>query len=84
MIPRGEARVLTLQVDEELDKWKCFAFRDNAGFVIHIMPDRMNVGRVYADLQNAQRATFWCKKSASTHRSNVVTLMMTGKSFLAF
>ncbi|XP_056593945.1 uncharacterized protein LOC130413044 isoform X2 [Triplophysa dalaica] len=77
VIPRGEARVLTLQVDEELDKWKCFAFRDNAGFVIQIMPDRMNVGRVYADLQNAKRATFWCKKSASNHRSNVVTMMMT-------
>ncbi|KAA0705056.1 hypothetical protein E1301_Tti017841 [Triplophysa tibetana] len=77
VIPRGEARVLTLQVDEELDKWKCFAFRDTAGFMISIMPDGMNVGRVYADLNNAQRATFWCKKSASTHRSNVVTLMMT-------
>ncbi|XP_057178090.1 uncharacterized protein LOC130546706 isoform X2 [Triplophysa rosa] len=79
VIARGEARVLTLQVDEELDKWKCFSFRDNAGFVIHIMPDGTNVGRVYADLENAQRATFWCKEANSSHRSNVVTLMMTDR-----
>lgn len=84
MVARGEARVLTLQVDEELDKWKCYTFRDHSGFVTKILPDGANVGRVYADLQNAQRATIWCKKMNSSHRSNVVTLMMTGKSLTAF
>ncbi|XP_065114918.1 uncharacterized protein [Paramisgurnus dabryanus] len=78
VITKGEARILTLQVDEDLDKWKCSAFRNNVGYKLEVTKNKtMNMGTVYADLQDTQRATFWCMKSQTKHRSNALTLKMT-------
>ncbi|XP_073720389.1 titin [Misgurnus anguillicaudatus] len=77
VITKGEARILTLQVDEELDKWKCFAFRNNVGYKLPVTKKPMNMGTVYADLQDTERATFWCMKNKTKHRSNALTLKMT-------
>ncbi|XP_065114907.1 uncharacterized protein [Paramisgurnus dabryanus] len=77
VITKGEARILTLQVDEDLDKWKCFAFRNNVGYKLEVTKKNTNMGTVYAELQDTERATFWCMKSQTKHRSNALTLKMT-------
>ncbi|XP_073720394.1 uncharacterized protein [Misgurnus anguillicaudatus] len=77
VITKGEARILTLQVDEDLEKWKCFAFRNNVGYMLPVTKKNKNMGTVYAELQDTERATFWCMKNKTNHRSNALTLKMT-------
>ncbi|ROI16490.1 hypothetical protein DPX16_4524 [Anabarilius grahami] len=76
VMSKGDGRNLVLQVDDDPKGWACFVLRGENGFSIHpAVDENMKRAVIYADLKEAKRATFWCKKG--TQRSNAVTLKMT-------
>ncbi|XP_056307083.1 high affinity immunoglobulin gamma Fc receptor I [Danio aesculapii] len=83
VITKGEGRNLVLKVDdaEELNNWKCFAFRGESEFKFDGIDVNKKMKRavIFAELRDAERATFWCMNKNATHRSNAVTLKMTDK-----
>ncbi|XP_706537.4 uncharacterized protein [Danio rerio] len=83
VITKGEGRNLVLQVDdaEELHNWKCFALRGESGVKFNRIDVNKKLKRavIFAELKEAERATFWCLNKNKTHRSNAVTLKMTDK-----
>lgn len=86
---KGGGRNLVLQVDdaEELNNWKCFVFRGESGFRFNGLDVNKKMKRavIFAEFKEKEvRATFWCLNKNTTHRSNAVTLKMTGDSFSLF
>lgn len=78
---KGDGRNLVLQVDDDLNGWKCYVLRGENGFrIIPAVDKNRKTTVIFAELKEAKRATFWCKKG--TQRSNAVTLKMTGESLL--
>lgn len=81
MMSKGDGRNLVLQVDDDPKGWACFVLRGENGFRIQpAVDEKRKRAVIFAELKEAKRATFWCKKG--TQRSNAVTLKMTGESFL--
>lgn len=81
MMSKGDGRNLVLQVDYGPKGWVCFVLRGESGFSIKpTVNEKTKRAVIFAELIDAKRATFWCKKG--TQRSNAVTLKMTGESFL--
>ncbi|XP_073686732.1 high affinity immunoglobulin gamma Fc receptor I-like [Garra rufa] len=77
VMTKGEGRNLVLQVDNDLKDWTCFVLRGVSSFPIEAQVDeKATRGVIFAELKEAERATFWCKKG-ETLRSNAVTLKMT-------
>ncbi|KAL0156142.1 hypothetical protein M9458_047388, partial [Cirrhinus mrigala] len=73
----GEGKDLVLQTDDDLKDWACFALRGESGFALGVHVDeKMKRAVIFAELKEAERATFWCKKKGTTLRSNAVTLKM--------
>lgn len=84
VITKAEGRNLVLQVDdaEELHNWKCFAVfsgERKLKFDEIEVNKKMKRAVIFAELRDAERATFWCQNKNTTHRSNAVTLKMTEK-----
>ncbi|KAG1944510.1 hypothetical protein F2P79_014805 [Pimephales promelas] len=77
VMTKGGGRNLVLQVDDDPNDWKCFVLRGESGSKLGTSVDQMkNRAVMFAELNEAKRATFWCKKTG-TQRSNAVTLKMT-------
>ncbi|XP_048029787.1 uncharacterized protein LOC125257452 [Megalobrama amblycephala] len=74
VMSKGDGRNLVLQVDDDPKGWVCFVLRGENGFRIQ-PPVNEKRTVIFAELNEAKRATFWCKKG--TQRSNAVTLKMT-------
>ncbi|XP_073686731.1 high affinity immunoglobulin gamma Fc receptor I-like [Garra rufa] len=78
VMTKGDGRNLVLQVDDDLKDWGCFVLRGVSGFAIGVQVDeKAKRAVIFAELKDAERATFWCKKKGTTLRSNAVTLKMT-------
>ncbi|XP_052452612.1 high affinity immunoglobulin gamma Fc receptor I [Carassius gibelio] len=79
VMTKGDGRNLVLQTDDDdLENWNCYVLRGVSTFLI--VPDiNKDMKRVviFAELKEAERATFWCKKNTTVLRSNAVTLKMT-------
>ncbi|XP_056119699.1 high affinity immunoglobulin gamma Fc receptor I-like [Rhinichthys klamathensis goyatoka] len=76
VMTKGDGRNLVLQVDDDPNGWKCFVWRGESGFTLGTSADKMkNRAVIIAELNEAKRATFWCKNGRQ--RSNAVTLKMT-------
>uniref|UniRef100_A0A8C2IVG8 Ig-like domain-containing protein n=1 Tax=Cyprinus carpio TaxID=7962 RepID=A0A8C2IVG8_CYPCA len=85
VMTKGDGRNLVLQADDDLKNWSCFVLRGVNTSVIGLdVDEKMKRAVVYADLKEAERATFFCKKKKADLRSNAVTLKMTGDSLLVF
>ncbi|XP_073687126.1 uncharacterized protein [Garra rufa] len=78
VMTKGDGRNLVLQVDHNVTDWACFVLRGVRGFAIGVQVDeKATSGVIFAELKEAERATFWCKKKKTELRSNAVTLKMT-------
>ncbi|XP_016095270.1 uncharacterized protein, partial [Sinocyclocheilus grahami] len=78
VMTKGEGRNLVLQADDDLKDWACYALRGVSRFALGVnVNEKMNRAVIFAELKGAERATFWCKKKKTEHRSNAVTLKMT-------
>ncbi|KAL1248288.1 hypothetical protein QQF64_021606 [Cirrhinus molitorella] len=78
VMTKGEGRNLVLQVDDDLKDWACFVLRGVSGFALGVhVYEKTKRASIFAELKEAERATFWCKKKKTEHRSNAVTLKMT-------
>ncbi|XP_056119708.1 uncharacterized protein LOC130097081 [Rhinichthys klamathensis goyatoka] len=76
VMTKGDGRNLVLQVDDGPNGWKCYVLRGESGFTLGTSVDKMkNRAVIFAELNEAKRATFWCKNGEQ--RSNAVTLKMT-------
>ncbi|XDV48016.1 hypothetical protein PO909_017523 [Leuciscus waleckii] len=76
VMSKGGGRNLVLYVDDDAYGWKCFVLRGESGFMLNPDVQKKNkTAVIYAELNEAKRATFWCKNG--TRRSNAVTLKMT-------
>ncbi|XP_051738144.1 uncharacterized protein LOC127506052 [Ctenopharyngodon idella] len=76
VMTKGDGRNLVLQVDDDPKDWVCFVLRGESGFkIVPTVDEKMKRAVIFAELKEAKRATFWCKKG--TQRSNAVTLKMT-------
>uniref|UniRef100_A0A8C1TGI9 Ig-like domain-containing protein n=1 Tax=Cyprinus carpio TaxID=7962 RepID=A0A8C1TGI9_CYPCA len=74
---KGQGRNLVLQVEDELKDWTCFALRGVSRFGLGVnLYEKMKRAVIFAELKEAERATFWCQKK-NIYRSNTVTLKMT-------
>ncbi|XP_058622179.1 uncharacterized protein LOC131533738 isoform X1 [Onychostoma macrolepis] len=78
VMTKGDGRNLVLQADDDLKDWACFVLREVSTFRLGVKVDeKMNRAFIFAELKEAERATFWCKKNKSDLRSNAVTLKKT-------
>ncbi|XP_059391366.1 uncharacterized protein LOC132124365 [Carassius carassius] len=78
VMTKGDGRNLVLQVDDDLKDWSCFVLRGVNTFRLGVdVDEEMKRAVIFAELKEAKRATFWCKKKKALHRSNAVTLKMT-------
>ncbi len=85
MITKGDGRNLVLQMDDDLKDWACFVLRGVSTFSLGLdVDEKMNRTVIFAELKEAERATFWCKKKKQDLRSNAVTLKKTGDSLPVF
>ncbi|ROI16489.1 hypothetical protein DPX16_4523 [Anabarilius grahami] len=76
VMSKGDGRNLVLQVEDDPNGWVCFVLRGENGFSIQpAVDEKRKRAVIFAELKEAKRATFWCKKG--TQRSNAVTLKMT-------
>ncbi|RXN02256.1 high affinity immunoglobulin gamma Fc receptor I-like isoform X1 [Labeo rohita] len=74
----GEGRNLVLQTDDDPKDWICFVLRGESGFALGVdVDEKAKRGVIFAELKEAERATFWCKKKKTELRSNAVTLKKT-------
>ncbi|RXN02240.1 high affinity immunoglobulin gamma Fc receptor I-like isoform X1 [Labeo rohita] len=74
----GEGRNLVLQTDDDLKDWACFVLRGESGFALEVdVDEKAKRAVIFAELKQAERATFWCKKKKTELRSNAVTLKLT-------
>ncbi len=81
VMTKGDGRNLVLQADGDLKNWDCYALREVNTFGLKLdVEEKMNRAVIFAELKEAERATFWCKKRKSDLRSNFVTLKKTGDS----
>ncbi|KAK2870431.1 hypothetical protein Q8A67_024823 [Cirrhinus molitorella] len=78
VMTKGDGRNLVLQVDDDPKDWACFVLRGVRGFALGVdVDEKIKRASIFAELKEAERATFWCKKKKTEHRSNAVTLKMT-------
>uniref|UniRef100_A0A673J2X9 Uncharacterized LOC107754685 n=1 Tax=Sinocyclocheilus rhinocerous TaxID=307959 RepID=A0A673J2X9_9TELE len=78
VMTKGDGRNLVLQADDDLKGWACFVLRGVSTFSLGLdVDEKMNRAVIFAELKEAERATFWCKKKKIDLRSNAVTLKMT-------
>ncbi|XP_016423536.1 uncharacterized protein LOC107752134 [Sinocyclocheilus rhinocerous] len=78
VMTKGDGRNLVLQADDDLKGWACFVLRGVSTFSLGLdVDEKMNRAVIFAELKEAERATFWCKKKKKDLRSNAVTLKMT-------
>ncbi len=81
VMTKGDGRNLVLQADGDLKNWSCYVLREVSTFGLALdVEEKMNRAVIFAELKEAERATFWCKKRKSDLRSNFVTLKKTGDS----
>uniref|UniRef100_A0A8C1IHF6 Si:ch1073-66l23.1 n=1 Tax=Cyprinus carpio TaxID=7962 RepID=A0A8C1IHF6_CYPCA len=74
---KGEGRNLVLQAEDDLKNWTCSVLRGVSRFGLGVNVDeQMKRAVIFAELKEAERATFWCQKK-NFSRSNTVTLKMT-------
>uniref|UniRef100_A0A8C1ZY00 Ig-like domain-containing protein n=1 Tax=Cyprinus carpio TaxID=7962 RepID=A0A8C1ZY00_CYPCA len=77
VMTKGDGRNLVLQADDDLKNWSCFVLRGVSTFGLGLNVDEnMKRAVIFAELKEAERATFWCKNK-NNNRSNAVTLKMT-------
>ncbi|RXN25891.1 high affinity immunoglobulin gamma Fc receptor I-like isoform X1 [Labeo rohita] len=78
VMTKGDGRNLVLKTDDDLKDWACFVLRGESGFALEVNVDeKMKRAVIFAELKEAERATFWCNKKGTTLRSNAVTLKKT-------
>ncbi|XP_059381195.1 immunoglobulin superfamily member 1-like [Carassius carassius] len=78
VMTKGDGRNLVLQTDDDdLENWSCFVLRGVSTFAIGLEIQEKNRAVIFAELKEAERATFWCKKNKAVLRSNAVTLKKT-------
>ncbi|XP_026114159.1 uncharacterized protein LOC113092669 [Carassius auratus] len=78
VMTKGDGRNLVLQTDDDLKDWACYVLRGVSTFVLGLdINKEMKRAVIFAELKEAERATFWCKKKKALLRSNAVTLKMT-------
>ncbi|XP_059381182.1 uncharacterized protein LOC132116376 [Carassius carassius] len=79
VMTKGDGRNLVLQTDDDdLENWSCFVLRGVSTFAIGLdINKEMKRAVIFAELKEAERATFWCKKKKAALRSNAVTLKKT-------
>ncbi|XP_067234398.1 uncharacterized protein [Chanodichthys erythropterus] len=78
VMSKGDARNLVLQVDDDLKGWACFVLRGEKAFRIQpAVDEKRKRAVIFAELEEENRATFWCLNRNTKHRSNAVTLKMT-------
>uniref|UniRef100_A0A672PMD3 Ig-like domain-containing protein n=1 Tax=Sinocyclocheilus grahami TaxID=75366 RepID=A0A672PMD3_SINGR len=78
VMTKGDGRNLVLQADGDLKEWACFVLRGVSTFSLGLdVDEKMNRAVIFAELKEAERATFWCKRKKTDLRSNAVTLKMT-------
>ncbi|XP_052452598.1 uncharacterized protein LOC128013537 isoform X1 [Carassius gibelio] len=79
VMTKGDGRNLVLQTDDDdLENWNCFVLRGVSTSAIGLDVNKeMKRAVIFADLKEAERATFWCKKKKAVLRSNAVTLKKT-------
>ncbi|XP_050991667.1 high affinity immunoglobulin gamma Fc receptor I-like [Labeo rohita] len=78
VMTNGDGRNLVLQTDDDLKDWACFVLRGESGFALGVdVDEKAKRGVIFAELKEAERATFWCKKKKTELRSNAVTLKKT-------
>uniref|UniRef100_A0A671R6R4 High affinity immunoglobulin gamma Fc receptor I-like n=1 Tax=Sinocyclocheilus anshuiensis TaxID=1608454 RepID=A0A671R6R4_9TELE len=78
VMTKGDGRNLVLQADDDLKDWACFVLKGVSTFSLGLdVDEKMNRAVIFAELKEAERATFWCKKKKKDLRSNAVTLKMT-------
>ncbi|KTG39663.1 hypothetical protein cypCar_00036138 [Cyprinus carpio] len=77
VMTKGDGRNLVLQAEDELKNWTCSVLRGGSRFGLGVnLDEQMKRAVIFAELKEAERATFWCQKK-EIHRSNTVTLKMT-------
>ncbi|XP_042570746.1 high affinity immunoglobulin gamma Fc receptor I-like isoform X2 [Cyprinus carpio] len=77
VMTKGEGRNLVLQAEDDLKNWTCSVLRGVSRFGLGVNVDeQMKRAVIFAELKEAERATFWCQKK-NFSRSNTVTLKMT-------
>uniref|UniRef100_A0A8C1ILB2 Ig-like domain-containing protein n=1 Tax=Cyprinus carpio TaxID=7962 RepID=A0A8C1ILB2_CYPCA len=78
VMTKGDGRNLVLQADDDLKNWSCFVLRGVSTFSLALdVDEKMNRAVIFAELKEAERATFFCKKKKADLRSNAVTLKKT-------
>ncbi|XP_052397903.1 neural cell adhesion molecule L1-like [Carassius gibelio] len=78
VMTKGDGRNLVLQVDDDLKDWACYVLRGVRTFSLGLdINKKMKRAVIFAELKEAERATFWCRNRKTQHRSNAVTLKMT-------
>ncbi|XP_042608238.1 uncharacterized protein LOC109087833 isoform X1 [Cyprinus carpio] len=78
VMTKGDGRNLVLQADDDLKNWSCFVLRGVSTFSLALdVDEEMKRAAIFAELKEAERATFFCKKKKADLRSNAVTLKMT-------
>ncbi|XP_052452614.1 high affinity immunoglobulin gamma Fc receptor I isoform X1 [Carassius gibelio] len=78
VMTKGDGRNLVLQTDDDdLENWICYVLRGVSTFTLGLEIQEKNRTVIFAELKEAERATFWCKKKKAVLRSNSVTLKKT-------